>query len=318
MSTKNSNELHVILGAGAVGLALMEALLASGKQVRIVNRSGVKVLPAGVESRQGDVASLDFARQAAEGATHVYAALNAPYAEWAEAFPPLQKGALEAAATAGAKLIVLENVYMYGNTHGKPMTEDMPHAATTVKGKVRAEMSEELLAAHRGGKVRVGIVRSSDFIGPRSLEGGLGERVIYPALKGKAASVLGKPDMLHTYTYVPDVAQAMVRVGAAEDALGQIWHAPAAETLTTRQYIERIFGEIGKPAKVAAAPKPILWLMGRFSPTIDAVYEMLYQFEAPFVVDNSKFTRAFGNIATSIECVISETLAWYRANPQHK
>src|SRR5688572_24100437 len=102
MTTKN-HELHVILGAGAVGLALMEALLARGKQVRIVNRSGVKALPAGVESCQGDVASLDFARKAGEGATHVYAALNAPYAQWKEAFPPLQKGALEAAATAGAK-----------------------------------------------------------------------------------------------------------------------------------------------------------------------------------------------------------------------
>jgi nucleoside-diphosphate-sugar epimerase len=146
----------------------------------------------------------------------------------------------------------------------------------------------------------------------------LGARIIYPALEGKAASVLGNLDMPHTYTYVPDVAQAMVTVGEADSALGQIWHVPTAETLTTRQYIEQIFREIGKPTKIAAAPKPLLWLLGRFNPMIAAVYEMVYQFEQPFIVDNSKFARTFGNIATPIKSVITETVAWYRANPQRK
>ncbi|MBA3869296.1 MAG: NAD-dependent epimerase/dehydratase family protein [Anaerolineae bacterium] len=318
MSSDNTNELHIILGAGAVGMALMDALVECGKKVRIVNRSGVKALPKGVENLRGDVASLDFARKTAEGATHVYDALGAPYDRWAELFPALQKGAIEAAATAGAKLIVLENLYMYGNTHGKPMTEDMPNSATTVKGIVRAQMSEELLAAHRSGKIRVAIIRASDFIGPRAVEGGLGGRVIYPALEGKAASVIGNPDMLHTYSYVPDVANAMVTLGGADSALGQIWHVPNAETITTRQYIELIFANIGKPVKISAAPKPILWLMGLFNPTINAVYEMTYQFEEPFILDSSKFVRTFDNSATPIKAVIAETVAWYRANPKHK
>ena len=318
MTTDNSNELHVILGAGSVGIALTDALVACGKRVRIVNRGGVKALPNGVENLRGDVASLDFARKTAEGATHVYDALGAPYDRWAELFPSLQKGAIEAAATAGARLVVLENVYMYGNTHGKPMTEDMPNAATTVKGKVRAQMSEELLAAHRSGKVRVAILRAADFIGPRAVEGGLGGRVIYPALEGKAASVIGNPDMLHTYSYVPDVANAMVTLGGADSALGQIWHVPNAETLTTRRYIELIFANIGKPVKISAAPKPLLWLMGLYNPMIKAVYEMTYQFEEPFILDSSKFVRTFGNTATPIKAVIAATVAWYRANPQHK
>ena len=309
-------ELHVILGAGLVGLAVMETLNARGKRVRIVNRKGVQALPAGVENLTGDVASLDFARKAAEGATHVYDALNAPYDKWPQLFPPLQKGAVEAAATAGARLIVLENLYMYGNTHGAPMTEAMPNAATTVKGKVRAQMSEELLAAHRSHQVRVAIVRASDFIGPRSIEGGLGGRVIYPALQGKAASVLGNPDLPHTYTFVPDVARAMVMLGEADCALGQIWNVPNAPTITSRRYIEQIFAEVGKPARIAAAPKPLLWLLGRFNPTIGAVYEMTYQFEQPFILDHSKFVRAFGDIATPTKTVVAETVAWYRANPQ--
>ena len=91
MTTDNSNELHVILGAGSVGIALIDALVACGKRVRIVNRGGVKALPNGVENLRGDVASLDFARKTAEGATHVYDALGAPYDRWAELFHRYRK-----------------------------------------------------------------------------------------------------------------------------------------------------------------------------------------------------------------------------------
>lgn len=311
-----AKELHVILGAGPVGLALMDALAASGKKVRIVNRNGVKSLPGGVENLRGDIASLDFARTTAQGATHVYDALNAPYDKWPGVFPPLQRGAIEAASSAGARLIVLENLYMYGLTHGKPMTEDMPNAAATINGKVRAQMSEELLAAHRDGKVRVTILRAADFIGPHAVESSLGGRVIYAALAGKSASVLGNPDLPHTYSYVPDVARAMIMLGGADDAFGQIWHVPNAETISTRQYIEQIYAYVAKPTRIAPAPKPILWLLGRFDPVMASVYEMSYQFEEPFILDHSKFVRAFGDISTPIRDIIPATVAWYRANPK--
>ena len=129
--------------------------------------------------------------------------------------------------------------------------------------------------------------------------------------------MLGNPDMLLTYTFVPDVAHAMILLGENDNALGQIWHVPNAETITTRQYIEQIFAEVNKPTKITAIPKPILWLLGRFDPVIGAVYEMTYQFEEPFILDHSKFVRAFGNIATPTRIVIPQTVNWYRANPKH-
>ena len=110
----------------------------------------------------------------------------------------------------------------------------------------------------------------------------------------------------------------MVTLGEADRALGQVWNVPNAEAITSRQYIEQIFAEIGKPAKIMAAPKPILWLIGRFNPTIDAVYEMTYQFEQPFILDHRKFVAAFGDLSTPIKSVIPETVAWYRANPQRQ
>ena len=80
----------------------------------------------------------------------IYQCLNAPYDQWPERFPPLQRGVLAAAEANGALLVSLENLYGYGPTGTRPMTEDLPLAATTVKGRTRAAMTAELLAAAEG------------------------------------------------------------------------------------------------------------------------------------------------------------------------
>ena len=125
----NTHELHVIFGTGPVGLAVMDALVAQDKQVRLVNRSGRADVPAGIEIVAGDASDPDSTREICRGASVVYNCTNPPYDKWPELFPALQKGVLEGAAAAEAKLIVMENVYMYGPTGGRPMTEDLPYAA---------------------------------------------------------------------------------------------------------------------------------------------------------------------------------------------
>jgi nucleoside-diphosphate-sugar epimerase len=71
---------------------------------------------------------------------------------------------LSAAERTDALLVTLENVYGYGPTGGKPMTEDHPLAAT-VKGRTRAAMTRELLAAAEADRVRIAIGRASDLFG---------------------------------------------------------------------------------------------------------------------------------------------------------
>ena len=118
---------------------------------------------ASVDWRAADVTDPEAAADAAKGASVVYQCVNAPYTQWPERFPPLQRGVLAAAERNGALLVTLENLYGYGPTDGKPMTEDLPLAATTVKGRTRAAMTAELLAAANAGRVRVAIGRASDF-----------------------------------------------------------------------------------------------------------------------------------------------------------
>jgi nucleoside-diphosphate-sugar epimerase len=309
----DNGELHVVYGTGAVGMAVMDELVQRGpRRVRMINRSGRARVPHGVEVVGGDATDEAFTREASEGASVVYFALNPPYDKWPELFPRLQAGVLEGAASAGAKLIAMENLYMYGPTDGRPITEDLPYAATTRKGTVRASMSKELMEAHKSGRVRVAIGRASDFFGPRALTSAAGEQVFGRAVDGKSAQVAGDPDQPHTYTYAPDIGKGLVILGEREEALGQAWHLPSPETVTTREFVEMIFEEVGKPARVQAAPKILLRALGLFNPGMRETIEMLYEFEEPFVLDDSRFKQEFGDHATLLREAIQRTVRWYR------
>jgi nucleoside-diphosphate-sugar epimerase len=310
----DNEDLHVVFGTGAVGMAVMDALVQSGRRrVRMVNRSGRASVPEGVEVVGGDAADPKFTREVSAGASAVYFALNPPYDKWPELFPPLQTGVLEGAASAGAKLIAIENLYMYGLTGGRPLTEALPYAPNTRKGTVRARMSNELMEAHTSGRVQVAIGRASDFFGPRVIASAAGEQVFGRAVEGKSAQVAGDPNQPHTYTYAPDIGRGLVILGEREEALGQAWHLPNPETVSTRRFAEMIFEEVGKPARIQAAPKIVLRVMGLFNPGMREMIEMLYEFEEPFVVDHSKFEGAFGVHATPLKEAIGETVRWYRS-----
>jgi nucleoside-diphosphate-sugar epimerase len=205
---------------------------------------------------------------------------------------------------------------MYGPTGGRPLTEDLPHAATTRKGTVRARMSKELMGAHTSGRVRVAIGRASDFFGPRVLASAAGEQVFGRAVQGKGAQVAGDPDQPHTYTYAPDIGKGLVVLGEREEALGQAWHLPNPATVTTREFVGMVFEEVGKPARVQAAPKIVLRALGIFNPPLRETIEMLYEFEEPFVVDDSRFERTFGQQATPLREAIQRTVRWYRYERQ--
>jgi hypothetical protein len=182
----------------------------------MVNRSGTAPVPDDIEILRGDASDPGFATAAAHGAQVVYQTLNPPYHRWVELFPALQAGILAAAQASGARLVSMENVYMYGRPNGQPLTETRPYAAHTKKGTLRARMARELLAAHEAGRVQVAIGRASDYFGPRGgAQSNLGDRVVPAALAGRTATVLGDPDQPHTYTYIPRHRRRPSRAGRA-------------------------------------------------------------------------------------------------------
>lgn len=310
------SELHVVFGSGPLGRSVVEELVRRGVRVRVVSRSGkMAEAPAGVELAAGDLYNPGVVRELARGAAAAYQCAQPAYHEWPQKFPPLQAAIIEGLTGAGTKLVIGENTYMYGDTDGRPLTEDLPYAATSRKGKVRAAMSEAALAAHRAGKVPVAIGRGSDFFGPWALDSGFGSRVFYPALAGKAASFGGKLDLPHTATYIGDFGRALVILGERDAALGQAWHVPNDRPqLTQRQFAELVYRETGHPVKADGMGRLMLAFGGLFIPAARESVEMLYEFEKPFVVDSSRFERAFGVAATPIADAIQATVAWYRAH----
>jgi nucleoside-diphosphate-sugar epimerase len=215
------NELHVVYGTGPVGTAVIAELLGQGKRVRVVTRSGArKHLPTQVEMLRGDATDPADAKRACVGATHVYNCTNpVDYHRWPEQFPPLQNGVLAGAAANAAKLIVMENLYMYGPHGGLPMAETMPMRGKGLRSTTRVQMTEALFAAHRAGIVRAASVRAADLFGPYVTESLVGARFFEPLLAGKAAQLFANLDIPHSVSYIGDVGRAKV-AGGAECASG--------------------------------------------------------------------------------------------------
>ena len=314
------NERHVVYGTGPVGTAVIETLVAQGKEVRVVTRSGArKHLPPSVEVVRGDASDPADARQVCAGATHVYNCTNpADYHRWPEQFPPLQRGVLAGAAANGAKLIVMENLYMYGPHDGVPMTETMPVRGRGQRSTTRARMTKELFAAHRSGQVRVVSVRASDLFGPHVTQSLVGEPFFAPLLRGKPAQLFANLDLPHSFSYVRDVGAALVRVGADDRALGRAWHAPNAPAITLRAFAGLLGEEAGIIPQLRAWPRAVtravLPLMGLAVPALRGLRENLYIMYEPYIVDHSAYAQAFGDLATPLRVALDETIAWYRTN----
>lgn len=298
--------VHVVLGAsGGAGSAVVRELAARGKRVRAVSRSGRGEPAPGVEHVKADVsapAGLDVCR----GAAVVYHCINVPYQEWQARLLPLADAIIAASAAAGAKLVVVDNLYMYGRVDG-PMTESTPRNPERKKGRLRVQLEQRFLDAHRSGKVRLTIGRASDFLGARANSAPI-MLVVKPALNGQKASWIGSLDAPHTISYLPDVAWGLVTLAEREESLGEIWHIPAAEALTGRQFIELVFRELGQPPRTGLISRPMMLVAAVFSPMIRESLEVFYQFQYPFVMDATKFTRAFGSRVTPHRDAIRQTI----------
>ena len=204
---------HVVVGAGAIGSATALQLARSGERVVVVTRRGSGPIAPEIALVAADASHAPAMADVAAGATAIYNCANPRYTRWAEDWPPIAAALLYAAERSGARLVTISNLYMY-EPPLRPLVEGDPTTALTRKGQVRARMWEEALAAFDAGRAEVTEARASDFVGPGLTDQAhLGERVVPRVLAGKSVSVVGNPDMPHTWSYVPDVASTLVALG---------------------------------------------------------------------------------------------------------
>jgi nucleoside-diphosphate-sugar epimerase len=234
---------------------------------------------------------------------------------WERVIPVSTRNLIDAAAAAGARLVVIDNLYMYGRGDGRPLDEDTAPAPCSRKGEVRARAAETLLAANRDGKVRVVIARASDFHGPEGSRTHFGDAFWPAALAGRTARLLIDPDAVHTYHYTDDVAAGLVTLARAEDTdFGRIWMLPCQPAGTARALVSGWSAALGRDLRIGATPRAMSAALALFVPVVREIREMLYQWEAPFVVDDRRFRQRFGVQPAPVEVAATATVQWARRN----
>ncbi len=305
------NELHVVFGAsGNSGSAIIRELMRRKINVRGVNRSGKAEVPEGVEMFKADIFDEQASKLAIEGATVIYNCINIPYDKWVNGLIGLTQNFIDLVSDSKAKIIIIDNLYMYG-PKDEPIREDMAPLARTKKGKVRAEVANLYLRAHAEGRIKVAICRASDFYGPGVTNSQMGKRVMPNVLKGKKVSVLFNLDVPHSFSFIDDYAKAVVSLSEHNDAFGQVWHIPAAEPLTQREFLQIAFEEADQAPKITSLSGPMFNLIAVFMPILKEIKELRYQFEKPFIMDHSKYENRFGSDVTPHREAIRATLDWY-------
>lgn len=306
----------VVLGAaGAIGSHVVDALVGQGRAVRAVTRAPVPARP-GVEPAVADLLDTAALRRAVGGAAVVVHAAQPAYTRWPQEFPGLTTAIADAAAHAGARLVFADNLYSYGPVD-RPLTEDVPDAATDRKGRVRAAMSQDLIRRHRAGELDVVIGRVSDYYGPRGLLSAAGTTLFEPAIAGRTVQMLGSAEQPHSWSYLPDVGAALVLLADAPQASGRAWHLPVAPPLTQRELAAAVAVAAGRPSKISVLPGPLHAALAVFHPMLRELRGTRYQFTAPFVVDSTRFTTEISAFdPTPHATAVAATVQWFRSRTE--
>jgi len=305
-----------ILGAGGViaDELVKELVTRNTEPIRLVSRNP-KLLPGAAEAVSADLAVLDDTVRAVSGCRIAFLVVGLKYDVnvWRKLWPPIMRNAIEAAKRAGARLVFFDNVYMYGKVDGS-MTEETSFRPCSKKGEIRAEIAGMLLNDMKSGSLTALIARSADFYGPGARTSIPNVLVFDKFATGAKAMWLANDSTKHSLTFAPDAARSLVLLAESETAWNQTWHVPtAAYPPTGKQFIGLAANEFGTRPRYQVLRRPMVWLAGRFDPTVRELYEMLYQYEFDYVFDSTKFTTAFGFQPASYPAGVHRTTEAYRA-----
>lgn len=207
--------LHVVLGAGPLGRALLKAVASAGHRARLLDVHSLPLqVPLGVEVRRGPMASGDWIEEACAGAQVVYDALELKGRSGERVRAAVRAGA-EASEARWVRLELLE----------APQEED----------------SSERLEGNQA------IGRVGDLFGGGWDQGVLSAAALHRLERDRRVTVPGNPDLPHTWAYLPNVARALVTLGESPAAGAQAWHLPTADPITTRELLRLGCEAAGRP-----------------------------------------------------------------------
>jgi nucleoside-diphosphate-sugar epimerase len=117
---------------------------------------------------------------------------------------------------------------------------------------------------------------------------------------GKSAAWLVNDRVRHSWTFTPDAGRSLALLAATESAWNQTWHVPTAPSPPTgREFIALAAKAFGVEPNYRVLDRPLLRIAGLFDSDIRESYEMLYQCDAEYHFDASKFAAAFDFVPTA-------------------
>ena len=300
----------LILGiTGNLGDAVATALDRDGWQIAALARTPQpQRFDFPVTWHQGDARDAATVLAAAAGSTLIFHGANPPgYRRWREDGLPMLAASIAAASAVGARLMFPGNVYVYAPASGAVVDEATPHAPTTRKGAVRAEM-EAMLAA---SAARILVLRAGDFFGPGVTSSWFSQAMAKGGCHAKVIHRLGGTG--HAWAYVPDVAEAFARLAAIEHSLSAhaVFHFAGHWDPTGRVMAEAIQQALSpRQVPIRRFPWWLTRLAAPFVPFLAEAQEMRWLWEHPLRLDNRALEAAIGpEPHTPLEAAIAASLA---------
>lgn len=288
--------MQTILGAGGgAGTEITRELLNYTKEIRVVSRNPKKVNDTDqlIKADLTDPKQLD---EAVKGSEIVYVTIGFEYklSAWKDNWPNFMKSLIDSCKNYNAKIVFIDNMYMYDPNYLGNMTEETPINPKCKKGKVRADIFYMLMNAVERKEVKALVARSADFYGPGVSGSYLTQTVYNNLLKDKNPQWLGKLDALHSFTYSKDIGKAVALLGNTPDAFNQVWHLPTTEEkLTPRQWIQLMMKVMNKQKKIQVVPTSTMGLLGLFMPILRELKDISYQLDKDYFFSSSKFNSRF-------------------------
>jgi nucleoside-diphosphate-sugar epimerase len=294
-----------ILGAnGAIGRGLGPLLGQHGIPYRVVGRSllALQVRFHGdplCEQLQWDPEDKDAFELACAGAGTVVYLVGVALWKFKDHLPLIQKTLLAAKQAGVQRFLLVSSNWSYGTPQTEPVGESHPREPATVKGRIRREQEDRVLAAHVPGIFATGVLRMADLYGPR-IEASHVWSVFQAAKKGTEAQVLGPIDRPHEFVYVPDAVATIPKILETDAAwsgeVAQTWNLGGVAVTTIREMAELVFATEGKPPKYNVPGKFMMGFVRALNPYIRELGEMQHLLDQPLLLDDAKLAQLLGGL----------------------
>jgi nucleoside-diphosphate-sugar epimerase len=290
------------------------ALHAEGRPYRVVGRSGSSLQRAFGNDPLAEIhlwnpdLAASIVDAAADVDTIVYL-VGVDYDRF-DLHPKLMSKTIAGAVEAGVRRILLiATVYPYGIPQSARVTEDHPRSPHTFRGKMRKEQEDILFEAQAAGSIEACSIRLPDFYGPEVDKSFLWS-ALQAARKGSTAQLVGPIDRPHQYVYVPDVGPLVARFLREEAVWGQSWNFAGSGTITTKQFVEKVFAAAARQPKYFVVNKFMLQMLGLFNPLMRGLAEMNYLMSDPVLLNDDRLIGVLGTVQrTTYDEGIRATLA---------